>query len=60
MASAWIAHVKRYASKNNVSFRTAMKQASSTYKNGGSSSSSSSPSSSSGGRKRDSKGRYTK
>ena len=58
MASAWISHVKAYASSNNVSFRTAMKQASSTYKKGASSSSSSS--SSSGGRKRDAKGRYTK
>ena len=59
MASAWISHVKDYASKNYVSFKTAMKQAGSTYKKGDSSSSSSS-SSSSGGRKRDAKGRYTK
>ena len=32
MASAWIAHVKQYAKKHNMSYKDALKKAGSTYK----------------------------
>ena len=31
MVNSWIAHVKRYASENNVPYKVAMKQAKSSY-----------------------------
>lgn len=50
MSNKWSQHVKAYMSKNNVSLRTALKEAGSSYRN----------SSSSSGRKRDEKGRFIK
>ena len=32
MASAWISHVKNYAKKHNISYKDALKKASSTFK----------------------------
>ena len=32
MVSRWIAHVKQYAKTNNISYKEALKKASSTYK----------------------------
>jgi hypothetical protein len=32
MASAWIAHVKAYSKKHNISYSQALKQAKSSYK----------------------------
>ena len=31
MVNSWIAHVKRYASENNVPYKVAMKQAKASY-----------------------------
>ncbi len=32
MASAWIAHVKKYATEHKITYREALKKAGSTYK----------------------------
>ena len=32
MPSAWISHVKQYAKDNNISYKEALKKASSSYK----------------------------
>ena len=32
MPSAWISHVKKYAKDNNISYKEALKKASSSYK----------------------------
>jgi hypothetical protein len=56
MASKWIAHVKEYAATNNVSFKTAMKQAGATYNKGATTEAT--PSKTKGGRQRDSKGKF--
>ena len=32
MPSSWIAHVKKYASEHNISYKEALKKAGSTYK----------------------------
>ena len=32
MTSAWIAHVKKYATEHKISYREALKKAGSTYK----------------------------
>jgi len=38
MASAWIAHVKKYAKDNNIKFGEALKKAAPSFKSGSSSS----------------------
>ena len=52
MSSKWNNHVRDYMNKHNVSLKTAMKEAKSSYHN--------QSSTSSHGRKRDSKGRFLK
>jgi hypothetical protein len=56
MASKWIAHVKEYASSNNVSFKTAMKQAGATYNKGATTEAT--PAKTKSGRSRNSKGQF--
>ena len=49
MSNKWLQHVKTHMNTNNVSFKTALKEAVNSYRNN---------SPSSGGRRRDNKGRF--